>query len=394
MWMLALLVACQPGQGVLSGTLSQDSGTRPLDTAADTDTDTDTDSDADTDTDTDTDVDSTATADTATVPTGPAPPCGDGQCTWALVLEESLPQGRPRGAIGAAVDASGVVHVVVHDPSESRLLYLRSNTPDVEAIGDGAGEAESTEISVAVDVDGRVHVATMGGDGYRLIAREPGGDWNQQPVGPRGDVVTTAAVSRGGDTWVGAGSDLFVWNGGGYTPKPSAGDPVEALALDLAGTTHALVGTGGPEPIYTRFDGSAWVARVPIYAGVFQRTRLQIGDDDVGHAVVEVENPPGSDLLYAETSTGGWQVTSLAVGGSAHASGVALDASDRPHVSYHDGVGAVFHGWFDGSGWVRSEVGGAGAVQETIPLVDPLTDQPVVVYYDTSTDTLRIYRGS
>jgi hypothetical protein len=393
--LLISLLACAPGQGVLVDPLVGDTAastvptpTNPADTDTDTDVDTDTDTDVDTDTAT---TPPTGTADT--VDTALPLPCDDGVCRWTLLLEETLPPGRRRGAIGAAVGPAGVVHVLVHDPDQARLLYLRSDSKAAEVVGDGAGDAEATELSVAVDVDGRVHVATLAGNSYRLIAREPDGTWNQQPLAGRTDVVSTAAVSRRGDTWMGAGRDAYVWNGGGYTAKPALPEVVEAMALDATGTVHALMGTGGPEPLYTRYDGAAWGARVAIYSGTFERTRLALDDDDVAHAVIEVDNPPGSDLLYAQTSSGSWAVDALAVGGTAHASGLALDAAGRPHVSYHDGVGTLQHGWFDGTGWVRSDVAACGEVQETIPMIDPLTDAPVVVTYDVDADALRIYRG-
>lgn len=324
-----------------------------------------------------------------------AGPCQGGACAWSLALEASLPPGPTRGAIGAAVDAAGVVHVVVHDPADARLLYLRSDARDVEGVFGGAGDADATELSVAVDVDGRLHVATFAQGTYRFVTREPDGTWGQASVPGRADdgVVTTAAVSRRGDTWMGVGDDVFVWSGGAYVAKPSPGAAVEALALDARGVAHAAVGTGSSEAVYTRFESAAWTARVTLHEGTFQRTRLAIDDGDVGHAVVELANGAGSDLLYADTRAGSWALTSLAVGAAAHASGIAVDAGAVPHVSYHDGVGAVVHGWFDGATWVRSEVGPASDVQETIPLIDPVTGQPVVVYYDTTYDRLRVYRG-
>jgi len=156
---------------------------------------------------------------------------------------------------------------------------------------------------------------------------------------------------------------------------------------------HGLVGTGTDEVIYTQYASAAWTARTVLYQGRFERTRLAIDDDDVGHAIVEVSTGKGRELLYATTASGAWAVDPLASGGDDQASSLAVDALGTPHVSYHDGAAGVYHGWFDGTGWVRSRVGDATDVQETIVLVDPLTQLPVVVYFDIPTDTLRIYRG-
>ena len=286
--------------------------------------------------------------------------------------------------------------MLVHDPPEQRLLYLRSDTPDVEVVdGDGVGSLR-TELSMAVDVDGRVHAATLGRGDYTLLAREPSGDWNDQPAAPAGgpsNEPTTAGVSRAGTTWMATGEEVYTWNGGGFTERATPGDPVEALAVDRQGVVHALVGTGSDQVIYTRYSAATWGGRTVIYDGRFERTRLAIDDDDIGHAVVEVSTNKGRELLYATTATGSWTVDPLAQGGEDQASSLTVDAATRPHVSYHDGSAGVYHGWFDGSGWVRSRVGDATDVQETVVLVDPGTQEPIVVYYDIATDTLRIYRG-
>jgi len=396
---LATSIGCAPGQAELSDATVPTQTVTPTDTDtdvdADSDADTDTDTDADTDTDTDADTD-VSTADTVgTADSGGLPPCGDGVCTWSLVVEETLPfaPGPPRGAIAAAVDEVGVVHVLVHDTPEDRLLYLRSDQPTPEVIRGDLAASTRTELSMAVDTDGRVHAATFGRDGYYLLAREPSGVWNEQPGAGEGGEVTTSADARGTDAWLATGSEVFSWTGAGFAAEPSPAEPVEALALDRLGVVHALVGTGGAEVVYTQLAAGAWGARAVLYKGTFERTRLAIDDADVGHAVVEVSTKAGRDLLYATTAGGTWSVDPLATGGDDQASSLAVDAATRPHVSYHDGTDGIFHGYHDGSGWVRSRVGDATEVQETVALVDPVTQQPVVVYFDVPTDTLRIYRG-
>ena len=69
---------------------------------------------------------------------------------------------------------------------------------------------------------------------------------------------------------------------------------------------------------------------------------------------------------------------------------LALDASDRPHISYWDNTnGALKYAWLSGDVWVSTTVGSAGSPGSSTSLALDADDNPHIGYHDADNNTLK-----
>jgi len=190
--------------------------------------------------------------------------------------------------------------------------------------------------SLALDADGRPHVAYYASGGDLKYAYWDGDDWVVETLDSEGDVGNYASLAVGSDGlprisyYDATNGQLRYYNGTSVEAISTAGDAGQytSLALDAAGNPHiAFQVTGSSSLWYAAQDDSDW----------------------------HVQNVETGTTLGLWTSDGdSWAIETVDTGGTGLGTytSLALDRQGYPHISYFDParVRLKYASW-NGTGW-------------------------------------------
>jgi hypothetical protein len=235
--------------------------------------------------------------------------------------------------------------------------------------------------SLALDAAGHPHLA-YGGD-FLYYAYHDGTAWRTETVDDSGGVGYSAALAldAAGRPHVayydatGAGIRYAYHDGTRWRIQAVDGGRVDgtlSLALDAAGHPHltyaeALSSTEAHLK-YAYLDGAGWHFQVIEGAGwLGWHSSLALDSQDRPHVTYYVANQDNyfNDLRYAYYDGTAWITTTVDTGAPGDITGwynsLALDAQDRPHVSYYDyDRAALRYAYFDGAAWELETVDNTG----------------------------------
>jgi hypothetical protein len=171
-----------------------------------------------------------------------------------------------------------------------------------------------------------------------------------------------------------------VWDGSDWTHQTVGASAGGYTSLDLGpgGSPRIAFETGG-DVRYARWNGASWNVQT-VGSGTFNtNSALAVDDGDNAH----IAYVDGSDVRYAYSTGGGWGFETVDTGICQGAS-LALDGSDRPHVSYEarppSGDAEVRYSMRSGAGWSSPALAGTTAALGCTSLCLTTGDVPHVAY--------------
>jgi hypothetical protein len=234
--------------------------------------------------------------------------------TWSVATVDST--GLFQSGCALAVDASGAPHVC-WSPNGAWYAEKTSGVWNAEPIDPSAA---SSQVALALDASGVPHVVYKISGGDLKYAVRTGSGWVTEPIDPQG--------------W---GPSLVF---------DADGDPHVAYALSTGPLKYAVRKSGNWT--YVTVDSVATSGG----SGYFDPPTLRLdagGDPHLSY----MANDPDFDLKYAERAGGVWTTTVVdSVGFVGWYNSLALDAADRPHVTYTGGSDELVYARHDGGAWV------------------------------------------
>jgi len=185
---------------------------------------------------------------------------------------------------------------------------------------------------------------------------------------------------------------------GDMTGKPSVGD-YSSIALDSSGYAHiSYYDETNGDLKYARWNGIAW-ERQTVDSGGDVGTVTSIAIDSHDHPHISYCDETNGDLKYATLADGAWEIQTVDGAGSGpnviiYGSSLALDSSDRPHISYLEVVSSVGYDFnlkyahWTGTSWAIATVDSEGTVSGGSIALDG-NDFPHISYYDGSNGDLK-----
>jgi hypothetical protein len=287
----------------------------------------------------------------------------------------------------------------IDDPSSSQpgsfsSMLLPNDVPHVFYFQGGSGvraarrTADSWDLGpsifagvspATVDDQGRIHVLTTGQEPV-WISDYGGPNQTEHPLSRPLSDATIAIDAQGrahvaGWTSTSGGMDYFYWNGTGWRSnygtlpdslwRPERGYTNRYLALDSNGIPHIAYTKGDGWLVYGRFsahpgtqDPRFFTSAIPA-ANQANSPSIVIGSDDKPR-IAFGQRGNGGDLMYARITEAGWSIVPVDTAADANANvsasvSLALDALDRPHISYNGG-GTVKYATLTETGWLRDVV--------------------------------------
>jgi hypothetical protein len=118
--------------------------------------------------------------------------------------------------------------------------------------------------------------------------------------------------------------------------------------------------------------------------------------DSAGHPHISYFDETNDNLKYAYLDgVAGWQIETVDTGDPTGAgdvgrySSLALDADNRPHISYYDSINMnLKYAYSDGSSWHLQTADSTGIVGQYTSLVLDADNHPHISYYDLTNDDL------
>jgi len=197
---------------------------------------------------------------------------------------------------------------------------------------------------------------------------------------------------------------LYAWtspdnNGGAWitTTVDAWGDAGGEPSLELDGAGHPRVSYNRDNCLmYAYDDGSGWqIEAVACGEGWYGwHTSLELDSQGYPHISYQAAWP-NQDLMYAWYDGAQWQQETIdSEGMVGYSTFLALDRQDRPHISYYDaGLYALKYAWHDGTAWHLAVVDAGHVGQQGIGKYTSLAldaaDRPHISYYDDAHYELR-----
>jgi hypothetical protein len=289
-------------------------------------------------------------------------PLAKGPITWCFWTVETVDSVGSEST-SLALDAGGLPHIAYHDYTNNDLRYahrLSTSTWVVETV-DSAGNVGAFA-SLALDASGLPHIAYRhSGERSLKYARKVCRVvwlwttpvtlcfWSIEHVelGPdTGYFPSLALDSTGLPHIVYTDDGHFVkyarkLGAGGWLKETIAvSEGPFSLALDSADQPHvAYLSASGIDLVYAhRLPGGPWSAEV--VGPAVNTSQLSLALDSGGLPHISYHNI--GNLQYAgQLAPGSWSIEIVDLGGNAgRQSSIALDGSDRPHISYEFGFPA------------------------------------------------------
>jgi hypothetical protein len=272
-----------------------------------------------------------------------------------------------------AIDASGVRHVAYYENRDTAVIRYARQTDTGWIRQDVAHDANSIDVSIAVDGHGRVHVAFMDASSYDLrYGVRDGATWRFETVDAGGMVGWFAELAldaagrphiayfRQGEWPDMAPADLrYAFHDGQRWTIETVyanfgGGCTNAITIDALGQPHIVF--GGPGMVHAVRVAGVWSLRL-IDPGAIHYASVAI--DGAGRPHVTYYHWWEEDVRYAVLDGGEWRRESVVPNGQVvRSTSLALDADDRPHIAFNDPDAAVArYGYRDDDGWHVETVG-------------------------------------
>jgi PKD repeat protein len=143
---------------------------------------------------------------------------------------------------------------------------------------------------------------------------------------------------------------------------------------------------------YARFDGAAWqIETIDTYGEVWD-TSIALDADNRPH--ISYLDSGYAALRYAYYDGAAWQIETVdSDGNTGYCASLALDTAGRPHISYNDfGNGDLKYAHFDGAAWQIETVDSVGDVGWDSSLALDAAGRPHISYRDNSSTALKYAR--
>ena len=276
-------------------------------------------------------------------------------------LWEIEPLGKYGQGNSIALNALGLPHISSSGPG-LRHSYYDGSAWHTETLADVGGRTD-----IAVDNAGGIHISYMG-SGLEY-AYHDGNQWTTESV-PQGGIASLAVDPNGRPHMASWGLDSNLWyvsrSGNGWNSQivdsGSFGDA--SLAFDSVGNPHIsyMYDSGTDRQLrYASYDGSNW-NHTTLGFGFIHETNLLLDSQGRPH-ITYLESKPGlgnpNDLRYVTSDGVSWSDTRIADEVYGSETGLALDQLDRPHVTFsecldydaHPDQGDLRYGFLDGGVW-------------------------------------------
>jgi hypothetical protein len=199
------------------------------------------------------------------------------------------------------------------------------------------------------------------------------------------------AVLSSGPAWTVPGANLTAPTSAWHIETvDSAGDVGESnsLALDAEGHPHiSYVDWTNKALKYAYYDGSNWIVETINGAGYIRGgdTSLALdgqGRPHISYCTTEYGEGYCLELRYAYYDGSAWVTETVDGGniGDGESSSLALDAEDRPHISYHAG-GGLRYAYHDGTAWITETLESGHTVGGATSLVLDAAGRPRISYF-------------
>ncbi len=297
-----------------------------------------------------------------------------------------------------ALDGAGRPHISYYDWNNSDLKYAWYDgaTWHIEMVDSEGSVGWST--SIEIDELGRPHISYSSNSGLKY-ARYDGIDWYIEVVDDESGGTTLALDGTGRPHIIytvrdwGAGYLKYAWYDGEIWQIEIAASQIDSfrgvsLALDSMDRPHISFNTSFRAYNYLDYmwhDEGGWHwMRAASFIGT-SSTSLALNEMDQPH--ISYYDSDGA-LKYALYDGAEWQIETVDVEGSFDFySSLVLDAIGQPHISYRV-YGGLTYAWHDGQAWQTETVDDAKEVEmKDVSLALDRTDRPHMSYYaDISKD--------
>jgi hypothetical protein len=314
--------------------------------------------------------------------------------------QEVIDSGLHPGVGGSVVlDAAGFVHVAFHGLSSPCLMYARRDTLGwhVETV-DTAGDAVGAFPSIALDPGGcpciSYHAAEYPTDFLRYAFKDSTG-WHVETVVEQAGEWTSLALDGSGWPHVSSTADSLRYayaDSGGWhveTVDTAVYAAYTSLAVSLSGELRISYCSRGHLSLRHAYrGGSGWQLETVDLAGrAGEEASLAVDGSGRPHISYQADRAPtlwDEELVHAVRDEGDWYLQTVeSAGRVGFSTSIAIDGSNRPHVSYRDHTeSCVKRAHQSVSGWhvdiADTVAGGYG----TSLRLDP-DGLPAVTYYAT-----------
>jgi hypothetical protein len=269
-----------------------------------------------------------------------------------------------------ALDQAETPHIAYYDEFVGGLKHAHHDGASWIIDGVDGGQNVGKYTSIAVDTTSRVHISYTDSANFQVkYAWRQNEVWHVEVVDSGGG-STSLALGTGGEAYVGYGAggllryayrDASGWH---TETADSNGGVYVSLVLDSSGHPH-LSHYAMPWVRYAHRDTHGWHSEFVGYLGPGWNGHTSLALDSAGWPhISSVQNyEPFFRVYYAHKDSSGWHSESVPVSGDHFRwTSLALDAADRPHVSFYDELGDRLRwAWLSpGTGWQHEVVDSAG----------------------------------
>lgn len=153
-----------------------------------------------------------------------------------------------------------------------------------------------------------------------------------------------------------------------------------ALALDSGGQPHVSYCVGGQDLWYAYHDAAGWHTEVVSATSSGRYNSLALDAQDRPH-ISFAGSCPTWGLCYASKVGVTWQMEQITAGDTGWFSSLVLDGADLPHISYYDWAKHDLEfAHISGTVWVTETVDSAGDVGKATALALDALGQPHIAY--------------
>ncbi|MEW6573798.1 MAG: Ig-like domain-containing protein [Bacillota bacterium] len=261
-----------------------------------------------------------------------------------------------------AVDDNNYPHISYYDDTNDNLKYAYKDGSGwhLETVDSDGNVGSYT--SIKLDASGYPHISYFDGtNGCLKYAYKDSSGWHTESIERIG----------GSDAWT-------------------------SLVLDTSGYPHISYFYADSWDLrYTYKDGSGWhieTAESSGYPGYYSSLALDAsGYPHISYIKgAEAVGGPTNDLKYAYKDAGGWHIEAVDTYGFIYWTSIALDRSGYPHIGYWDVTNKYpRYGYKDGSGWHLETVPDGFYSGEYVSLALDASDKPRMTYYISVGDDLK-----
>jgi len=325
--------------------------------------------------------------------------------TWDIQTVDS--EGDVGQYTSLALDASGFPRISYYDVTNGDLRYAYRDADEwrIQTV-DSEGYVGSWT-SLALDMEGFPHIAYHGSGGLKYAYQDSSG-WHGHLLENAGDGVGASLVlDSGGFPHI---SHMGYGAGGMYSYEDSSGwthEYVPAICYPEFGIDLALDAAGVPHVTYVSYAGTDWLMRHAWKPGGSWQTEiveynytagagssLLIDASGVLH-VTHVLVGGSWDVKYAFKDASGWHsqiVDQIDYSMLQWVTSLVLDSEGNPHVCFkRDGCDLAIRHW-NGSSWVLEIVDSEGNVGTHPSMALDASDRPHISYYDATHRNLKYAR--